>query len=117
MKTLLQHQRLQAFHEWARQWRKELAVMLAMMLTMGGPFLLKPAQSTAPVRYDRRLVIISPHHDRIREEFGHAFAQHWKQSTGQTLYIDWRVLVAPPRSPCSSNPRPPPRFSSTGSVI
>ena len=91
MKTLLQHPRLQALHEWARQWRKELAVVLAMMLTMGGPFLLKPAQSTAPVRYDRRLVIISPHHDRIREEFGHAFAQHWKQSTGQTLYIDWRV--------------------------
>jgi iron(III) transport system substrate-binding protein len=91
MKAMLQHPRTQALLAWARQWRKELAVVLAMMLTMIGPFLLKPAQSTAPARYDRRLVIISPHHDRIREEFGHAFAQHWKQSTGQTLYIDWRV--------------------------
>jgi ABC-type Fe3+ transport system substrate-binding protein len=91
MKDVLQHPRSQAVLAWARQWRKELVVVLAMLLTMIGPFLLKPAQSTAPARYDRRLVIISPHHDRIREEFGHAFSQHWKQSTGQTLYIDWRV--------------------------
>ncbi|MDZ4403471.1 extracellular solute-binding protein [Prosthecobacter sp.] len=89
--ALLNHPRTQAVLTWIRQWRKELAVVLAMLLTMIGPFLLKPAQSTAPARYDRRLVIISPHHDRIREEFGQAFAAHWKQSTGQTLFIDWRV--------------------------
>jgi ABC-type Fe3+ transport system substrate-binding protein len=89
--ALLNHPHTQAVLAWMRQWRKELAVVLAMLLTMIGPFLLKPAQSTAPAHYDRRLVIISPHHDRIREEFGQAFAQHWKQSTGQTLFIDWRV--------------------------
>ena len=87
----LDHPRTQAVFAWMRQWRKELGVVLAMLLTMIGPFLLKPAQSTAPARYDRRLVIITPHHDRIREEFGQAFAAHWKQSTGQTLFIDWRV--------------------------
>jgi iron(III) transport system substrate-binding protein len=89
--ALLDHPRTLTVLAWMRQWRKELAVVLAMLLTMIGPFLLKPAQSTAPARYDRRLVIITPHHDRIREEFGQAFAQHWKQSTGQTLFIDWRV--------------------------
>ncbi len=72
-------------------WRKEVAVVAAMLLTLTGPFLLKPTQSTAPAHYDRRLVIITPHHDRIREEFGQAFAAHWKQQTGQTLAIDWRV--------------------------
>ncbi len=89
--ALLDHPRTQSVLDWVRQWRKEIAVVLALLLTMVGPFLLKPAQSTAPARYDRRLVIISPHHDRIREEFGQAFAAHWKKSTGQTLFIDWRV--------------------------
>lgn len=74
-----------------QHWRKELLVILAMLLTLIGPFLLKPKQSTAPAHYDRRLIIITPHHDRIREEFGQAFAAHWKKSTGQTLFIDWRV--------------------------
>jgi iron(III) transport system substrate-binding protein len=91
MKALLQHPRTQALLAWGHHWRKELAVCLLMLATLAGPFLLKPTQSTAPAHYDRRLVIISPHHDRIREEFGHAFAAHWKQTTGQTLFIDWRV--------------------------
>jgi len=89
--ALLEHPRTRAVLAWLHQWRKELAVVVAMLLTMIGPFLLKPAQSTAPIHFDRRLVIISPHHDRIREEFGQAFAQHWKTATGQTLFIDWRV--------------------------
>lgn len=74
-----------------RRWRKELAVLLALLLTLIGPFLLKPQDSTAPARYDRRLVIITPHHDRIRAEFGQAFAAHWKNTTGQTVFVDWRV--------------------------
>ena len=73
------------------QWRKELLVALAMVLTLVAPFVLRPAQSTAPSRYDRRLVIITPHHDRIRDEFARAFAAQWKTKTGETLFIDWRV--------------------------
>jgi len=89
--TLLAHPRTQALRAWVSHWRKELTVFVLMLATLAGPFLLKPAQSTAPAHYDRRLVIISPHHDRIREEFGHAFAAHWKNTKGQTLFIDWRV--------------------------
>lgn len=91
MKAFLHHPRTQAMLAALRRWRKELAVLLALLLTLTGPFLLKPKDSTAPLRYDRRLVIISPHHDRIRKEFGDAFATHWKNTTGQTLFIDWRV--------------------------
>lgn len=72
-------------------WRKELLVAAAMLLTLVAPFLLRPAQSTAPSRYDRRLVIMTPHHDRIRAEFARAFAANWKKKTGETLFIDWRV--------------------------
>lgn len=89
--AFLEHPRTRALRAWLHQWRKELAVVTAMLLTMTGPFLLKPVQSTAPAKYDRRLVIISPHHDRIREEFGQAFVDYWKKTHNQTLYIDWRV--------------------------
>ena len=77
--TLIQH------------WRKEAAVVLAMLVTLIGPFLLK--SSTDPVSDDqrRRLVIVTPHHEQIREEFAEAFVQHWKQATGESITIDWRV--------------------------
>lgn len=71
--------------------RKEAAIATAMLVTLLGPFLLKPQDSTAPAQYDRRLVIITPHHELIREEFGRAFAREWKTRTGQTVFIDWRV--------------------------
>jgi ABC-type Fe3+ transport system substrate-binding protein len=72
-------------------WRKEAAIVLAMLVTLIGPFLLK--SSTDPVLDDnrRRLVIVTPHHEQIREEFAEAFVQHWKQATGQSITIDWRV--------------------------
>lgn len=75
----------------ARRFHKELLVFLALMMTLVAPYLLRPKQSTAPSRYDRRLVIMTPHHEKIRSEFARAFAAHWKKKTGETLYIDWRV--------------------------
>lgn len=75
----------------ARRWKKELCVALALVVVLVGPFLLRPADSVAPSRYDRRLVIISPHHEKIRHEFGHAFSKFWKETRGETLYVDWRV--------------------------
>jgi iron(III) transport system substrate-binding protein len=73
------------------RWKKELGILLALFVVLTGPFLLRPAESVAPSRYDRRLVIITPHHEKIRDEFARAFAKHWKQKTGETLYMDWRV--------------------------
>lgn len=75
----------------ARKHKRELGVLLAMLLVLLAPFILRPAQSTAPSRYDKRLVIMTPHHEMIRREFGRSFARYWKEKTGQTLYIDWRV--------------------------
>ena len=74
-----------------RRWWRELSVIVALLLTVAAPFVLKPAQASAPSRYERRLVIITPHHEKIRQEFGQAFARKWKERTGETLYVDWRV--------------------------
>lgn len=91
MKRLSQHPALQRAKAWLRGHPKEAAALLGILAVLTGPFLLKPADSTTPRRWDRRLVILTPHTDRIRAEFGHAFAAHWKARTGETLYVDWRV--------------------------
>lgn len=71
--------------------RKELLSLLALLVTLAGPFLMRPADSTVPLQYDRRLVILSPHHEDVRKEFGRAFAKSWKAKTNETLYVDWRI--------------------------
>lgn len=91
MKRVLQHPIVQAVLAWLRTHPREGAVLAAILAVLIGPFLLKPADTTTPRRWDRRLVIVTPHPGLIRDEFGHAFAAHWKAKTGETLYIDWRV--------------------------
>lgn len=90
-KKLLQHPFWQATLTWLRAHPREGGVLAAILTVLIGPFLLKPADTTTPRRWDRRLVIVTPHPGLIRDEFGHAFAAHWKAKTGETLYIDWRV--------------------------
>lgn len=74
-----------------RRWRKELAIVSALLITLLGPFLLKPKDSTASSQADRKLVIVTPHPERLRSEFGHAFVRYWKEKTGETIALDWRV--------------------------
>ena len=78
-------------HPLAQRWGKEALVVGALFVVLITPFLLKPKDSVASSHYDRRLVIITPHNEKIRQEFGSAFARHWKEKTGQSIYMDWRV--------------------------
>lgn len=73
------------------RWRSQWLVLLALLATLAGPFLLKPDQSVTAQDYDRRLVILSPHNERVRQEIGHAFATDWKTRTGERVYVDWRI--------------------------
>ncbi len=66
-------------------------VLLALLLILGGPFLLRPREAGEALRYDRRLVILSPHNERVRREIGRAFVEDWKARTGETVYLDWRI--------------------------
>jgi ABC-type Fe3+ transport system substrate-binding protein len=56
------------------------------------PVLLRKKSATAsPDAADDRLVIITPHNESIRNEFGEAFARWWKQRSGRSVYVDWRT--------------------------
>ncbi|TDU63196.1 ABC-type Fe3+ transport system substrate-binding protein [Prosthecobacter fusiformis] len=74
-----------------KRWRKELAIVGALLVTLLAPFLLKPAQPASSASASRRLVIVTPHPERLRAEFGQAFVRHWKEKTGETVAMDWRV--------------------------
>jgi ABC-type Fe3+ transport system substrate-binding protein len=70
---------------------KRALLLLALVAVVGLPFLLRSRQATA-ASADDTLVIVTPHNEAIRFEFGQAF-QHWYQArTGRTAGIDWRVL-------------------------
>lgn len=61
-------------------------------LIIGLPLALRRETATAsPDTADDRLVILSPHNESIRKEFGEAFAGWWQERTGRTIYVDWRT--------------------------
>ncbi len=67
-------------------------IALLLGATAAGPILLRRESGLARAgEGDDRLVIITPHSNTIQMEFGEAFARHWQEKTGRSLYIDWRV--------------------------
>lgn len=65
-------------------------VLLAMAAVIAVPFLLKPKDDLF-ARADDRLVLISPHNEAIRHEFTLAFGKYYKQKTGRSVSLDWRL--------------------------
>lgn len=70
---------------------KRFIIILALIATVALPFVLRPKQA-APESADVTLVLVTPHNEAIRHEFGAAFKQWYKARTGKTVFIDWRVL-------------------------
>ena len=64
--------------------------LLALIVAL--PIALRRESSTSTSRTaDDHLVVLTPHNESIRSEFGEAFAAWWRQSRGRTLHIDWRT--------------------------
>jgi ABC-type Fe3+ transport system substrate-binding protein len=72
--------------------KRVLPVLILLAIVVAAPLLLRRDTEVAKAEEGQdRLVIITPHNDSIRNEFGEAFAEHWKEKTGRTIYIDWRA--------------------------
>lgn len=52
--------------------------------------LRRESVTVSPHEADDRLVVITPHNESIRQEFGEAFAAYWKKTRNRTIYVDWR---------------------------
>ena len=70
---------------------KRALFVVLLAVTLAVPFLLRPGRPAAG-RADETLVIITPHNEAIRYEFGLAFQRWYKQQTGRSVFVDWRVI-------------------------
>ena len=70
-----------------RQW----PLILALVAVLVGPIVLRPKKSSAPRAGEQALVIITPHNEAIRSEFGRAFEEHYLARTGRRVRVDWRT--------------------------
>jgi len=65
--------------------------ILALLLLLAVPFLLKPAREAARGS-SLPLVIISPHNEAVQSEFENAFRQWHQKNFGQGVEIEWRNI-------------------------
>lgn len=70
---------------------KQAIIILVLLATLVLPFALRPKQESAK-HADETLVIISPHNEAIRHEFGIAFGKWYQARTGRTIALDWRLI-------------------------
>jgi len=70
---------------------KRSAVILALVAIVALPFALRPRQAAVGPA-DDTLVIITPHNEAIRREFGVAFQRWYREKTGRTVLVDWRYI-------------------------
>lgn len=70
---------------------KRTIILLALVAIIALPFLLRPGQPALEAS-DRTLVIITPHNEAIRSEFGRGFRQWYRARTGRTVLLDWRMV-------------------------
>jgi iron(III) transport system substrate-binding protein len=63
----------------------------ALVVVLALPFLLRPGRPES-TRADDTLVVITPHNAAIREEYGRGFEAWYRERTGRTVTVDWRVV-------------------------
>lgn len=71
--------------------RRQLPLLIVLSVVLLGPIFLRPKQDHAPRAGERALIIVTPHNEAIRSEFGRAFSAHYLQKTGQRVRVDWRT--------------------------
>jgi iron(III) transport system substrate-binding protein len=70
---------------------KRLLILFALVGTVAMPFILRPKQAKVE-RADETLVLITPHNEALRYEFGRGFREWYKAKTGKLVNVDWRVI-------------------------
>lgn len=70
---------------------KRTLIILALVTIVALPFALRPKR-TVLAKADDTLVIITPHNEAIRFEYGRGFAEWYRAQTGRTVTVDWRIV-------------------------
>ena len=75
----------------SREWIGRGIVLAALAAVVALPFALRKESSPA-LRADDTVVIITPHNEAIRSEFSRGFERWYRERTGRTVALDWRVI-------------------------
>ncbi len=70
---------------------KTLALLAAILAVVLGPIILRPRGDSAALRGEDTVIVITPHNEAIRAEFGEAFREWYRKRTGRTVLVDWRT--------------------------
>ena len=70
---------------------RQLPLLLALVAVLLGPILLRPKQTGGPQAGELALVIVTPHNESIRSEFGRVFETQYLARTGKRVRVDWRT--------------------------
>jgi ABC-type Fe3+ transport system substrate-binding protein len=72
---------------------KNLLVILAAVIVVALPFVFRHPADTGDWREgDPVLVVITPHNEAIRQEFGEAFSRWHRARHGRPVKLDWRII-------------------------
>jgi iron(III) transport system substrate-binding protein len=66
-------------------------LLLALATVVVGPILLRPRGDDALLKGDEELIVISPHNEAVRAEFGRGFREWYHARTGRTVKVDFRT--------------------------
>src|SRR5262245_60075307 len=66
------------------------AIAICFLLILGVPFAMRPREERVN-RDVATLVVITPHVQQIRSEFGSAFSAWHERRYGTPVYVDWRT--------------------------
>lgn len=70
---------------------KNIALLVALAVVLILPFALRK-QGESILNPDGRVIVITPHNEAIRYEFGRAFREFYQEQTGKDVIVDWRVI-------------------------
>lgn len=69
----------------------KLFTVLALVVVIGLPFLLRKTETVTRFAQDT-VVVITPHTESIRQEFGRGFREWYEERTGRSVYVDFRII-------------------------
>ena len=65
-------------------------LLLALLVLVLGPILLRP-HGESVLQGEDTVVVITPHNEAIRDEFGRGFREWYKKKTGRSIVVDFRT--------------------------
>lgn len=68
----------------------KVLILMAFAVILGVPWVFRPEEASAPAGAER-LVILTPHNEPIRYEYGRAFSAWHMRTHGKPVLVDWRV--------------------------